>query len=151
MKNLISCILSLLFLMHAPFPDLWAHAPKLDLGSDADHSMGATEKKCQKRFFYPGSLVILPQDGRTVYFEAFAAAKKEIRIEICVLEDPLILQSLQQALKRGVRVRVIVDNGKYESTPDEQENLADLSDRKRRSVASQQPNISPQLSQSHPY
>ncbi len=92
-------------------------------GSDADHSTGANEKKSQK-LFHPGSLVILPQDGRTVYFEAFAVAKKEIRIEICVLDDPLILQSLQQALERGVHVRVIVDHGKYESTPEEQENLA---------------------------
>ena len=38
---------------------------------------------------YPGSLAILPEDGRKIYFEAFAAAKREIRIEICVLEDPL--------------------------------------------------------------
>lgn len=74
--------------------------------------------------FHPGSLVILPQDGRQVYFEAFASAKKEIRIEICVLEDPLILESLQQALRRGVCVRVIVDKGKYDTTPSEQINLA---------------------------
>ena len=74
--------------------------------------------------FYPGSLAILPQDGRTIFLEAFAAAKSEIRIEICVLEDPLILQGIQQALQRGVKVRVIVDNRKYMSTPSEQENLA---------------------------
>lgn len=74
--------------------------------------------------FYPGSLVILPEDGRRVFFEAFAAARKEIRIEICVLEDPLILQSLQEALQRGVAVRVIVDKRKYDSTPSEQANLA---------------------------
>ncbi len=66
----------------------------------------------------------MPQDGRRVYYEAFNAAKREIRIEICVLEDPLILASLQKALERGVSVRVIVDNGKYEATPDEQNNLA---------------------------
>src|SRR5580704_14853569 len=74
--------------------------------------------------FYPGSLVVLPEDGRRVFFEAFAAAKKEIRIEICVLEDPLILESLQQALRRGVAVKVIVDRRKYEQTPSEQINLA---------------------------
>jgi cardiolipin synthase A/B len=87
------------------------------------HAKDGIKKKCQP-LFYPGSLVILPQDGRRVYFEAFAAAKKEIRIEICVLEDPLILQHLQQALERGICVRVIVDNNKYETTPAEQENLA---------------------------
>lgn len=74
--------------------------------------------------FHPRSLVILPQDGRRVYFEAFASAKKEIKIEICVLEDPLILQSIQEALLRGISVRTIVDRGKYETTPAEQENLA---------------------------
>lgn len=74
--------------------------------------------------FYPGSVAILPQDGRQIFFEAFAAAKREIRIEICVLEDPLILQSLNTALKRGVNVKVIVDKGKYDTTPSEQTNLA---------------------------
>lgn len=74
--------------------------------------------------FYPGSTVILPQDGRQIFFEAFAAARQEIRIEICVLEDPLILQSLNQALMRGVSVKVIVDKRKYDSLPSEQINLA---------------------------
>ncbi len=74
--------------------------------------------------FYPGSLVVQPEDGRAVYFEAFAAARKEIRIEICVLEDPQILQSLKQAIDRGVRVRVIVDHGKYDALQAERDNLA---------------------------
>lgn len=76
------------------------------------------------RLFHPGSLAILPEDGREIYFEAFDAARREIRIEICVLEDPLILQSLKQAIDRGVRARVIVDKGKYEALPSEQANLA---------------------------
>ena len=74
--------------------------------------------------FYPGSLVILPEDGRSVYLDAFSAAQREINIEICVLEDPIILQGLMRALERGVRVRVIVDNNKYNTTPSEQINLA---------------------------
>lgn len=90
---------------------------------DAEHLVSRNQKK-SRNFFFPGSLVILPRDGRTVFLEAFAAAKREIRIEICVLEDPRILQGLNHALKRGVDVRVIVDNGKYQSLPAEQENLA---------------------------
>ena len=74
--------------------------------------------------FYPGSLTVLPEDGRGIYFEAFDAARREIRIEICVLEDPLVLQSLKRAIDRGVRVRVIVDNGKYEALAAERDNLA---------------------------
>jgi cardiolipin synthase A/B len=77
-----------------------------------------------QRLFYPGSLTILPEDGRELYFEAFAAARHEIRIEICVLEDPLVLQSLKQAIDRGVRVRVIADHGKYDALQAERDNLA---------------------------
>jgi cardiolipin synthase len=76
------------------------------------------------RLFYPGSLTVLPEDGRGIYFEAFDAARREIRIEICVLEDPLVLQSLKRSIDRGVRVRVIVDNGKYEALAAERDNLA---------------------------
>jgi phosphatidylserine/phosphatidylglycerophosphate/cardiolipin synthase-like enzyme len=88
-------------------------AASIGLASILEHSL-----------FYPGSLAILPQDGRQIFFEAFAAAEHEIRIEICVLEDPLILQSLQQAIKRGVRARALVDRRKYENLPSEQHNLA---------------------------
>jgi phosphatidylserine/phosphatidylglycerophosphate/cardiolipin synthase-like enzyme len=71
-----------------------------------------------------GSLTILPEDGRALYVQAIDAAKDEIRIEICVLEDPRILQHLEAALRRGVQVRAIVDRGKYEALASEQENLA---------------------------
>ena len=69
-------------------------------------------------------LTVLPDDGRTLYFQAIDAANHEIRIEICVLEDPQILQHLQAALSRGVQVRVIVDRGKYLALTPEQQNLA---------------------------
>ena len=72
----------------------------------------------------PGRLTILPDDGRELYFSAIDAATNQIRIEICVLEDPQILQHLQAALSRGVRVRVIVDRGKYSTLDTEQQNLA---------------------------
>lgn len=71
-----------------------------------------------------GALTVLPEDGRTLYFQAIDVANNEIRIEICVLEDPQILQHLQAALSRGVRVRAIVDRGKYSALTSEQENLA---------------------------
>jgi cardiolipin synthase len=70
------------------------------------------------------SLTILPEDGRGLYFQALDAAKNEIRIEICVLEDPQILQHVQAALFRGVQIRAIVDRGKYSALTSEQENLA---------------------------
>lgn len=69
------------------------------------------------------ALTVLPDDGRELYLRAFDSAKRRIHIEICVLEDPEILEHLQSALQRGVRVRVIVDNGKYEALPAESANL----------------------------
>ncbi|WP_045227265.1 phospholipase D-like domain-containing protein [Methyloterricola oryzae] len=69
------------------------------------------------------ALTVLPDDGRDLYFQAFDAAKREIRIEICVLEDPQILARLRSALARGVRVRVIADRGKYEALESERTNL----------------------------
>ena len=70
------------------------------------------------------AVAILPQDGRSLYTDAINAARQDIRIEICVLEDPDILSSLQAALRRGVRVRAIVDQGVYAANPAEQTNLA---------------------------
>ncbi len=70
------------------------------------------------------ALKVLPEAGRTAFLNAFAEARTEIRIEICVLEDPQILGGLRQAIERGVRVRVIVDGGKYQELPSEQTNLS---------------------------
>jgi len=72
----------------------------------------------------PGRLTVLPEHGRTLYFQAIDAAKNQIRIEICVLEDPQILQHIQAALSRGVKVHAIVDSGKYLALESEQQNLA---------------------------
>jgi phosphatidylserine/phosphatidylglycerophosphate/cardiolipin synthase-like enzyme len=70
-----------------------------------------------------GAVTVLPDDGRALYFAAIDAARQQIRIEICVLEDPMILEHLQAALERSVEVRVIVDRGKYGSLTDEEHNL----------------------------
>lgn len=72
----------------------------------------------------PGQVSVLPDDGRALDFTALDAARRDIRIEICVLEDPEILQHLTAALQRGVHVRAIVDRGKYEALTAEQANLA---------------------------
>ena len=74
--------------------------------------------------FQPGALAMLPDDGRAIYLEAFAAARAEIRIGICVLFDQEILEGLRRALDRGVRLRVIVDGGRYAALPEEREQLA---------------------------
>jgi len=122
----IPFFLILFLLSGALYADSLALLPCLsDINSEKyiDLSMNAIDKD-HRSLFYSGSLAVLPQDGRKIYFEAFAAAQNEIRIEICVLEDPLILKSLRHALERGVKVRVIVDNRKYQSLTDEQVNLA---------------------------
>ena len=116
MKITVFPILSLLIYfgtLLADSPTLWPYLSDIHSEQHVGPSMGMSDKD-HRSLFYSGSLAVLPQDGRKIYFEAFAAAQNEIRIEICVLEDPLILQSLQHALERGVKVRVIVDNGKYQ-------------------------------------
>jgi phosphatidylserine/phosphatidylglycerophosphate/cardiolipin synthase-like enzyme len=72
----------------------------------------------------PGALTVLPEDGRSLYLGAIDAARREISIEICVLEDPQILQHVQRALQRGVHVRALVDRGKYQAVGAERTNLA---------------------------
>jgi phosphatidylserine/phosphatidylglycerophosphate/cardiolipin synthase-like enzyme len=69
-------------------------------------------------------LWVLPGAGRTVYLDAFRSATRDIRIEICVLEDPQILAGVARAIRRGVRVRVIVDRSKYAALAAERANLA---------------------------
>jgi phosphatidylserine/phosphatidylglycerophosphate/cardiolipin synthase-like enzyme len=71
-----------------------------------------------------GAFTVLPDDGRDLYLQAIDSATRQIKIEICVLEDPEILEHLQAALQRGVRARAIVDQGKYDALPEESANLA---------------------------
>jgi len=71
-----------------------------------------------------GMLIVLPEAGREPYFAAIDSAQDQISIEICVLEDPQILQHLQAALQRGVSVRAIVDSGKYNQLESERDHLA---------------------------
>jgi cardiolipin synthase A/B len=68
-------------------------------------------------------LTVLPEDGRGIYLQTIDAAKESIRIEICVLEDPLILERIEAALYRGVSVRAIVDFRKYSELAAERKHL----------------------------
>jgi cardiolipin synthase A/B len=94
------------------------------LGTNNDANLNDTNSFRAGPTLAGGALTILPEDGRTLYLQAIDAAKDEIRIEICVLEDPRILGHLEAALQRRVRVRAIVDREKYEALASEQENLA---------------------------
>jgi phosphatidylserine/phosphatidylglycerophosphate/cardiolipin synthase-like enzyme len=68
-------------------------------------------------------LTVLPEDGRGIYLRTIDAAKESIRIEICVLEDPQILDRVEAALHRGVSVRAIVDFRKYSELAAERKHL----------------------------
>ncbi len=94
------------------------HRSSEPLPPAAEHPASAT---AQQQPPIPSTvLAVLPESGRDVFYQAFAAARKKIKIEICVLEDPQILASLQAAIQRGVQARVIVDSGKY-NAPGSQE------------------------------
>ena len=55
-----------------------------------------SDEAAQASGLRPGAVAVLPEDGRELYFRAIAAAEHEIRIEICVLEDPQILEQLRR-------------------------------------------------------
>ena len=95
----------------------------LDVASDVAAEPDA-RARAQAAGVRPGALTVLPEDGRELYLRAIDLARKTIRIEICVLEDPQILQRIQAALGRGVTVRAIVDRNKYDSLAAERDNLA---------------------------
>lgn len=117
MKKTLSAICLLAVLLGAG--PLWAQTRSSLLpSSPAGNSLQAGFGMGQ------ASLTVLPNDGRSLYFQAIDSAQHEIRIEICVLEDPQILEHIQAALERGVTVRAIVDAGKYDSLQAERDNLA---------------------------
>ena len=69
---------------------------------------------------------VLPTSGPALWTSAFASARRQIRILICVLQDPVIIGSLASALHRGVKVKMVVDQTKYFALAAEQEALTNL-------------------------
>ncbi len=58
--------------------------------------------------------------------QAIASARREIRLGMCNLSDPIVGQALANASARGVEVQVLVDRTDYAANPDEQALLAQL-------------------------
>jgi phosphatidylserine/phosphatidylglycerophosphate/cardiolipin synthase-like enzyme len=53
------------------------------------------------------TLIVQPDDGRTLVLNALKAAKKSIELTIYEISDPQVMSALQAAKARGVAVRVI--------------------------------------------
>ena len=53
------------------------------------------------------TLLVQPDDGRTLVLNALKAAKKSIDLTIYEISDPQIMSALQAAKARGATVRVI--------------------------------------------
>ena len=70
--------------------------------------------------------IVLPDEGLTGLQGAFDSARHEIRIEVCALSDRSLLQSLADAEKRGVKVRVILDRLHYKGHERERQILGEL-------------------------
>ena len=115
--KLVSCVVAL---------TVFTMADAADVSRNTKSAQGLLSNTLNSRnSIYSTTLNILPEDGRDIYLEAFKAARSQIRIHICVLDDPEILQGLKQAIVRGVRVRAIVDNGKHAALAAERSNLAE--------------------------
>jgi len=67
----------------------------------------------------PHTLIVQPDDGRTLLLNTLAAAKKSIDLTIYEISDPQIMSALQAARARGVAVRVIYNW--YSFPPDMQQ------------------------------
>ena len=84
--------------------------------------------------FAPGSssLAVLPEDGREIYFRGDRprAARHPHRDRRARLTRRSCGR-LRAALQRGVRVRVIVDRGKYSELPAEKTQSRPVPDRRR--------------------
>ena len=65
-------------------------------------------------------------------------------------EDPQILEHIQAALQRGVRVRAIVDRGKYDALASEQANLVHYLTSAGGQLHLEQSGVSKEFSQDHP-
>lgn len=66
------------------------------------------------------SLVVLPDDTARPIVDAINGAKKSLRIKMFIFSDPILLQSVIQAHKRGVNVRIMLNparrSGEKENT-----------------------------------
>lgn len=72
------------------------------------------------------TLFVEPDAGRGPILAAIAAARREIRLGICNLSDPIVGDALAAAAARGVSVRVIIDRADYLAKPPEQAEAASL-------------------------
>jgi phosphatidylserine/phosphatidylglycerophosphate/cardiolipin synthase-like enzyme len=59
--------------------------------------------------YMPRSLVVLPDDTARPIVDAINHAEKSLRIKMFVFSDPVLLQSVIQAHKRGVNVRIMLN------------------------------------------
>lgn len=71
-------------------------------------------------------IFVEPQDGRGVILQAIASARREIRLGICNLSDPIVGQALADAAARRVEVEVLIDRNDEAANPGEQALLATL-------------------------
>lgn len=66
------------------------------------------------------SLVVLPDDTARPIVDAINHAEKSLRIKMFIFSDPILLQSVIQAHKRGVKVRIMLNparrSGEKENT-----------------------------------
>ena len=61
------------------------------------------------------TLVVEPNDGRTMVLDTINGAEKTINITIYELDDPQVVDALAAAQKRGVSVRVLYNNASFAS------------------------------------
>jgi phosphatidylserine/phosphatidylglycerophosphate/cardiolipin synthase-like enzyme len=66
------------------------------------------------------SLIVMPDDSAKPILEAIEGAKKSLRVKMFLFSDPTLLQAVNAAKKRGVKVRIMLNparrDGESENT-----------------------------------
>ena len=55
------------------------------------------------------SLIVLPDDSAQPILDAILAAKKTLRVKMFVFSDPSLLEAIEAAHGRGVKVRIMLN------------------------------------------
>jgi cardiolipin synthase len=71
-------------------------------------------------------LFVEPDDGRAPILDELAAARESVTLQIYLLTDPEIIQSLKDANARGVDVRVLLEEHPFGGAGGEEETFQDL-------------------------
>jgi hypothetical protein len=89
-------------------------------------SVGDVSQPGEKPALPVTGVFIEPGDGRAPLLDEIRAARHSIDLEVYIVSDEVILQSLEEAQRRGVAVRVILEEHPFGGGGGQEQTLARL-------------------------